>query len=254
MTKLELDQNEYGNFLRCLSVLKDVCNDVDIQGGFIRQRSNDLTTVFEMNLQDLFGEINLPISDTKRKLDLFKIFSGTDVSIEIVEVEEESDSYFEMTDNVSVLKFNFPARDFFDNKFMSTDELNKIFDLSDDNLILHDQLDTLVTDRIRIISENFNTNVIQVVFEDDKASIISTAQSKDQHATLKSEVPLNIAFEEKSFANLSVVQFCLEHDGDLEFKMYQDPEKNILLNKVSTNVGNIPVNVYSRSLLNSETN
>lgn len=251
MVNLELDQSEYNNFLRCLSVMKDICNDADIQGGMIRQRSNDLTTVFEMDLQNLFGSINLPISDCKRKLDLFKIFSGSDVSIEIDEEEEEADSYFKITDGISVLKFNFPARDFFDNKFMDTDELTKIFKISDDNLILHDMIDSLVTDRIRVISENFNTNVIQVTFTNDKASIISAAQSKDQYATLKSDIPLNISFEKKASANLSVVQFCLEHDGDLEFKVYQEPEKDILLNKVTTDVGNVPINIYSRSLLNS---
>ena len=51
MTRIEMDAEEFNEFLRCLLNLKEICNDVDIREGKIRQRSNDLTSVFEMDLE-----------------------------------------------------------------------------------------------------------------------------------------------------------------------------------------------------------
>ena len=38
---INLNAEGYVNFMRCLTNFKDVCNDVDIKNGFIRQRSNN---------------------------------------------------------------------------------------------------------------------------------------------------------------------------------------------------------------------
>ena len=80
-----LETEEYNDFLRCLINLREICNDVDIRGGYIRQRSNDLTSIFEMDLTSLIGDSQIPITNLKKKLDLLKTFSGQSVTIEIEE-------------------------------------------------------------------------------------------------------------------------------------------------------------------------
>ena len=61
MDQVNLSMEEYEQFLRCLSILKDICNDADIREGFIRQRTNDSTTVFEINMSSVLDELNLPL-------------------------------------------------------------------------------------------------------------------------------------------------------------------------------------------------
>lgn len=248
MTRIEMDAEEFNEFLRCLTNLKEICNDVDIREGTIRQRSNDLTSVFEMNLDSIIQDTNLPITDLKKKLDLFKTFSGQNVTIEITVGETESESFYTISDSISMIKFNFPTIGFMDNKYMTREELDNIFDLDEEDLILHDDLTTLITDRIRIISENFNTAAVQVKFKDDLASICAATQSKDQFAKFKTDIATNMALGNCS-SNLSTIPFSIEHDENVEFKMYKDPNQPVSLNKIATTLGPVEINIFSRSAI-----
>jgi hypothetical protein len=249
VTTIELDAEEYNDFLRCLINLREICNDVDIQGGMIRQRSNDLTAIFELNLKELVDESNLPISNLKKKLDLLKTFAGQEVKIEIHEGESESESFFIISDMQSSIRFLFPSLDFLDNKFMAEDELNNIFNLEEDDLLLHSDLSSVVTDRIKIITANFNTQAIRVELEDDQASVTASTASKDQVAKFKDGIPTNINFNGKYYSNLSTIPFSIEHDEDLVFKMYKDPNQNVSLNSIKTQLGSAEINIFSRSTL-----
>ena len=94
MTRIEFDSEDFNTFLRCLINLKEICNDVDIRSGIIRQRTNDLTSVFEMDLTSIIGDVALPIAGLKKRLDLFKTFTGQNVVCEITVGENESESYY----------------------------------------------------------------------------------------------------------------------------------------------------------------
>jgi hypothetical protein len=201
-----------------------------------------------MNLEPVIENVTFAISDLKKKLELLKTFAGQSVSIEIHEGETDSDSHYIVSDDFSSIKFNFPSMNFIDNKFMSQDELDNIFNLDEEDLILHDDLTTLITDRIKVIAENFNTAAIQVRFKDDEAAICATTQSKDQFANFKKDIPVNISLGNCS-SNLSTIPFSIEHDEDVEFKMYKDPAQDVSLNKLSTSLGSVSINVYSRSAI-----
>ena len=252
MATINLEEEEYNDFLRCLTNMKEICNDIDIRGGMIRQRSNDLTSVFEMDLTSIINEASIPITNLKKKLDLLKTFAGHKVSIDINEGETESESNFIVSDDQFSIKFLFPALEFMDNKIMTQAELDDIFDLNEDDLILTNDLNSIITDRIRIVTENFNTQAIQIKFDGDMASISAITQSKDQFAKFKNDIPTNIDFGGKFASNLSTIPFSIEHDTDLDFKMYKDPDHNISLNKISTELGSVNINIYSRSAITEE--
>ena len=107
--QVNLDATKYDEFLRVLLILKDICNDVDIREGFIRQRTNDSATVFEIDLTSIISNMNLPISELKNKLDIFKCFSGEEVSI------STTDDCFIIADQYSMLKIKNPILEFMDN-------------------------------------------------------------------------------------------------------------------------------------------
>jgi len=250
-TQITIDAENFNDFLRCITNLKEICNDVDIRNGIIRQRSNDLTSVFEMDLSSLLenARVNIPITNLKKKLDLLKTFAGQNVVIEVVEGETESESYFIISDDQSSIKFLFPSIEFMDNKFMSEDELENIFSLQEEDIILNDTLTSIITERIRIITDNFNTAAIQVKFTGNEASIIAATQSKDQFAKFKIGIPTNIDFGGNYISNLSTIPFGIEHDENVDFKMYKDANQNVSLNKIETTLGAIEINIYSRSAI-----
>ena len=90
---VSLSNEEFENFVRSLSVLKDVCNDVDINDGIIRQRTNDHTTIFQLDLSSLLPVVTMCLSNLKQKLDLLKMFSDEEVEIEISDKIKIKDQY-----------------------------------------------------------------------------------------------------------------------------------------------------------------
>ena len=75
----------------------------------------------------------MAISDIKRKLDLLKTFAGQDVTLNII---DGSPGHFIFEDSFSSLKFISPSLDYIDNKYMTIEELESIFNMSEDDLIL----------------------------------------------------------------------------------------------------------------------
>ncbi len=242
---LNLSVEEFNDFLRCLTNLKEVCNDIDVRGGFLRQRSNDKTSVFEIDMTPVLPGVDMAISDIKRKLDLLKTFAGQEVTLEIV---DGSPGHFIFSDSFSSLKFIAPSLQYIDNKYMSEEELEKIFVMNDDDLILEHDLTSMITERIRIITQSFNTDAIQIMFEGEEASIRAATQAKDQFAKFVTGITTNMLLEDCS-ALLSTIPFGIDHDTDVEFKMFKDPSQDIALNKFETHLGDIVMKILTRSAI-----
>ena len=111
---IALEAEQYNDFIRCLTNLKDVCNDVDIRGGFIRQRTNGNVSIFEIDITPIVGDINIAIIDLKNKLDLLKMFQGQEVTIEITESTPGDPGNFVFSDQFSSLRVVLPSPDFVD--------------------------------------------------------------------------------------------------------------------------------------------
>jgi len=240
-----LSSEQYNDFIRCLSTLQEVCNDVVIEQGIIRQRSNDNTSVFELNLNSIITDISISITNVKQKLNLLKTFQGQDVKIII------DDNSFMLSDNISFIKFLHPSADFMDNKYMHQNELDGIFSIEEENLLFDFELSSIITDRIKIVTQSFNSPAIQVKFNKNYASINAASQSKDQFARFIDEIEMNMELD-KCSSNLSTLPFGIDHDTDVNFKMYKVENQDIILNKFSTILGDIDVNIYSRSAIKSD--
>lgn len=248
---INLDVEQYETFLKCLGNLKDICNDVDIQGGIIRQRTTDKSTAFEIDLSSLIEDVNLGLSDIKNKLDMLKVFNGQEVQILIDEGTEENPGFFIFSDQYSSLKIKSPTRDYLDNKFMNTDQMGHIYSLSDEDLLIECDISKMISDRVKIISQGLNATAIQIIFSGETASMSASTQARDQHAKFLQDIITNVSFE-NSFANLSLIPFSIEHDTEIIFKMYINDERNISINTFKTTLGDININMYSRSSIISE--
>lgn len=236
--QVNLDSTNYDELLRILFILKDICNDVDIRDGFIRQRTDDSATIFEVDLTDIISNMSLPISELKNKLDVFKCFAGQEVSITTTE-----DS-FVISDQYSVLKIKKPILEYMDNKFISHEELSRVIVTNSEDLILSTQISKKISDRMKVISSSFHINSVQSIINGETASISCSTQSKDNFAEFVKNIVSNKELNHS--ANLVITPFVIDHDGDINFEMY-DLGNNIVINSFSTTVGSISVNLYTRA-------
>jgi len=238
-----MNDEQTESFLRCLSILRDICVDADIKNGLIRQRSADKTSIFEIDLTPLTTEVNLPLSNLKQKLDLFKIFSDTSVQLDV------SEEHFSFKDDHSVLSFKTPIAEYFPSEFINENELNNIFTLSEENLLIEKELSKVTTDRIKIVTQVFNTPTVQVRFNGNVAAIIANVQSKDQEAQFCDNIETNNIDVGNQTTNIVAIPFLIDHDTDIYFKMYSSDQPGVVFSKFSTQLGDVDINVYTRSAM-----
>ena len=241
MQSVNLDAEKFEQFVRCLSILRDICNDADIRNGIIRQRTNDNTTVFEIDLRQYIDDMDIPLPTVKGKIDLFKMFNGQEVEIS---TDEESYSF---TDQHTSLNFLKPNLDYLDNKYLPEDELESIFGTNPEDLLLTTDISETISERMKIVSQGFNVNTVQVALNGDNAVISMSSQARDQHAKLVSSVSLEREIYGES--NLVVTPLTVDHDSDMEFQIYYsvDGDSNIAVNKYATTIADSDIKIYSRS-------
>lgn len=246
---LGLTASKYNDLMRCLTNLKEVCMDVDIRGGFIRQRSNDKTSVFEIDLNPILQDSDMALTEIKRKLDVLKQYIGqNEVKLEIKNGDE---GYVLFSDSFTSFKASSPSLSYMDNKFMSQEELESIFSMNEEDLILEYNFSSIITERIRITTQNFNTETIQVNFIGEAANVKAVTQSKDQSCIFVPNIMTNMIINNSS-ALISNVPFGIEHDSAVVFKMYKDPNQDIAWSKFSTTLGDVNLNIYTRSSIVSD--
>jgi len=242
MQQVALSSESFDIFVRTVSMLTDICNDIDIREGIVRQRTNDKFSVFEIDLTPILTDIDLPISDLKKKLDLLKIFNGEEVEI----ISDETS--YSISDQYTLLKFEKSDLDYLDNKYMQENERDAVFIREEENTILSTEISKTISDRMKIITQGFNVNMVHIDFTGEEASITAKTQAKDQFANLLSGLISERVMNARS--NISNIPFIFDHDGDIEFKMYlSNEEEGICTNSFSTSIADVTINVYGRSSL-----
>jgi len=241
-----LEIESFNEFIKCLTNLKEVCNDADIRGGILRQRTNNHTSVFEVDLRAVFEESSIALTNLKQKLELLKSFQGQRVEVTIDDPDDGTLGYYMFKDEHSSIKFITPTMEFMDNKFMDEEELESIFPSNEDHLILEIDLPQILTDRIKTVTHYFSIETIVVEFNGETASISASTPSRDQTAKFSDGIIINEEIDNAS-TNISNVAFAMEHETDIKYSMFKDPNQSVALNKFKTSIGDIDINVYSRS-------
>lgn len=238
MMEVNIDVQKFDGFLRCLSILRDICNDVEIRGGVIRQRSNDKANIFEIDLRPIILESDIIISNLKQKLDLLRCFTGRQVKF----VTDEQDVLF--SDDYSEIKFINPRLDFLDNKFMTEQEFSSIFTLREEDVLLDIIVEKFISERMKVIAQVFNIVSFQMFFEGDMASIKASTTSKDQRATIVSKIPVNQNLT--CFSNLVTTPFIIDSDTNIALKMY-NVQDSLCINRFTASIGDCNISVFTRS-------
>ncbi len=241
--EVTIHPKDFSNLLRCLSLLNNNSNDVEIRGGILRQRSNNNACIFEMDLTPLVSDCDLVLSNIKSKLSLLKALSKQEVKVTAI----DNDIFF--SGERSTFKFEMPRIDFMDNKFISGEEFARIFTLREEDVVLEYALGKDIFSLMKVTSGQFKIASFQISFEGSTAAIIATNTNKSHYCKIEQGIPIKKPF--KGFSNLVVTPFLIDHDGDILLKMYNFQE-TVCVNKFKTLVGKITVVVCGRSQLIEE--
>jgi hypothetical protein len=243
--EITLTAKDFSHFLRCLSVLKGICSDVDIRGGVLRQKSTDRANIFEMDLTPLILDCDIPISGLEMKLTLLKGLSNQQVKITITDDE----IYF--SGKHSTYKFKNPKPDFMStsNKFISSEEFSNTFTIKEEDLVLEYVVTKDISNFMKVTAVQFKIVSFQVCFNGNLASITAFSSSEDQFSEIEYGIPTNKPL--KGFSNIVNRPFLLDRDRSMLFKMYLVSE-DVFINKFTSSLGKIAMDVYGRSQLMEE--
>jgi hypothetical protein len=242
----DLTPENFSMFVRCLSVLRDNCRDVDIKKGMIRERTDRLTSIFQIDLSSILPDAEIVIGDIKESLDLLKPFLERDVKLIVDEkgcsfVDEYSKSYFAK-----------PMNEFIDNKFVSDKELDKVIQIVDEDLILDVDLPRVVTDRINVYGRGYSVNTMQIRLDGESASLHMKPISNDREIKFIGDMVMNKSLDGCYISNIVTVPFIIDHDNDMNLKSYISSEKSTILNKFSSTIEDADIVIYSTAEIRKE--
>jgi len=243
----------WGDFLVLCEKLKRECNDIDIKGSVLRQRSNDKTTIVESDLTAIFGGTNadISISNVAKKLEHFKSIDKKNPVTITVNCERGSSKDYVISDANQDLKLVTPAYQFIDNKFMTYDELDAIFTLEPMSVPFVEYIVTPAISKLILgFMKRANIKAYQVVVENGSAHLSMNTQAKDQFLRPKVKVDVDENFDSSNEVSLNCTQLPLEYMDKtlMNVRCYKDPEQDISLNFHNTTYGkSLPVKFYTRS-------
>lgn len=235
-----LDSGKFLSFYRILSIFKDVCPDLDIRDGIIRQKSGNGFAMLELDITPLIEDISLPFISLNEKLELFKPFQGQEITI------ESSEKFIRISDRYSSLGFRKPATTYIKCKYIPLDEVGNVSNIADEDLIMTLPISKMISDRIKSVSKVFASDAVTVSFKGKTGKIYMIKDSKEQEAVLVKDIPLDI--ELKAETVMSVTPFIVDHDGDILFRMYGISSKQALT-QFRTTIDDINMTIYHRSTL-----
>jgi len=244
---ISMSSDSFEEFLRCLSILREYCSDADIREGIIRQRSNDSSSVFELDLTSILEDVSIPISGLKSQLDLLKMFVEHEVTLTVNQPEKQGENgWYLFSDEYSSLKFEMAASEYLDNKFMPEDEIQSVFDLKEEDLILSTDISGFISERMKIVSGGFNITNLEVDIQGEEATISTKTQAGDQTAKFIEGLVTDKVLECTS--HMVITPFIIDHDGDIVFKMY-NIQPTVSGNIFTTSIKDIDIKIYTRSTL-----
>jgi len=245
MNEKTMTKDSFSSLLDVLSLIKDVCNDVDIRNGEIRQLVNNKSFLVEADLQTYLDDSDLVLPLIKNKLSLLSIFldGSNDNEIKFMEF----DNKYIFSDDVTLLRFTVSSNsEHLDNKHMTIEERDKLFIVDPLKLLFSCKLDKFIQNKIKIITENLNVDDVIINIVDNQASFDIVSFNKLNDAKILKNIPVQLVDGKHYRVTLSAIPFKLDYQNDLEFFMYDISENGNgkVLCKLETEFNDCKLNIY----------
>jgi hypothetical protein len=249
MTSITIGKDEFIEFLRALTALKDICTDITIEKGMIRQRIDSRESFFQMDLRHILGDCSIPISHLKLKLDLLKTFFSEEVILSI----NDDNTFYSFEDAVSRYSFKWTDTKMMseNSRYINDDELGKLIGKYED-IILETTIDKKVSDRIKLASQLFSVRNVTLEFSERFAKLKSEHQNKEQNAIFMKDIVSLL--DGDAFITLSIIPLTVDHDGPMTFEVAAQKINNKIqvLQTVDMKMNNTEITFYGASILKTD--
>jgi hypothetical protein len=244
MNRITIDSGKFSDLVKVFSIFKDLCHDIDIREGIIRQKTNDGVCVFEIDLSSIIGNIDLPISQLKNKFDIFKSFYGQEIDI----INDGTNC--KISDIYSSITFMNPFLDLMDNKYIPSEEISRQMDITEESLLMKLSIEKKITERFKAITQAFNSKSITISFNNDRGVILCATKGKENKAEFIRDIILEREANYKT--NLSFIPFILDYDSEIIYNVYENQEVMIASHIFKSTISDVNITIYTRSQLVSE--
>jgi hypothetical protein len=240
--KIPLTKESLKTFLQVLNYLSKTNKDVSIENGHIRQRSNTIHSVFDIDCTSVLGDANIKMTNIGSKEKLLTIFKKQMVDVDIY---IDKDEYI-FTDGTSALSFKKPYKVI--NDFITETELDEIINPTQCIRVSKYSVSKQLLERINNWSIGLESEYLKVVFEKDKISVKLEMKEKVQSVVGTLLTINTLDYNElKGDCSFPIAPFNIDTNNfDMEF--WYNAEKEILFIKLGTNIGVtniIPISVWA---------
>jgi hypothetical protein len=127
------------------------------------------------------------------------------------------------------------------NNFRNVDEKDLIFDIN---------IQKIIVNRIKVISQNFGIDNVQMIYNSENAELIAQTESMDKRAVFMKDIILNKTID-NSFSNLSLIMFKIDNDNELNLRFFDfsTESRTMGLNIVKTQLRDIDIEIYGGSTI-----
>ena len=197
-TKLTLNEKQWQSFCKILQGLSRQCFDADIIDGVIRQRANDTSAIFEVDITSMLDSSSFPIPSIKDHLALLKDLAGQ------VTIERGQNKVI-FFDAVSPYTLPVANRKYLDNKFMSEQELDSILQSHPQRTtpLIRYIIEKTNLKRIRMALATFHAKSYKVVLDNNFAFLsLKQGDAKSKGSNVSMEVIKNIPLSQRATGHM----------------------------------------------------
>jgi len=235
--EIMLSRDVFEKFVKCMDNFKLFCSNIDIRGGFVRQRVDNSTFVFEIDLNSIIGNSDIQLFSLKDKVELLKIFLGNDVKFNV-----ENNS-FSVSDHFSSIIFRAISDSYIGpNKFIDKEEFEKILDLKNYQNIFSINISSEILKRINQLRKKMEVENVVLKISNNNATFLIPSPSKEKFVKIFSDTVVESKIEGETF--LPNVFFSLGDTASLDFFINN---KYYCINILKTKIEDLSVTLYSRS-------
>jgi len=244
-----LSKKQFKELYTFLNIIKPNFQDFCIVNGGFRSRNNNHVCVVEANFHYLKG-MNFIIANIKA---FVKMLSALDKKAEITVAADYKNISF--IDGYQTVTFKNSPPDFCDNKFVTDNEINKIFhdNIDKNRPLIKETLPKSIVHTIYKVSRVNNTETITFKHSEDNLnegkifiSPLGRNNDSDREYAIKLKEKLLTPMDKDHYFSISNVPFTFnKSDMILNYKFFVD--QNILGIVHDTKVDDLPITIYSRS-------
>jgi len=238
---IDLDRDKFSNLLDIFELICKLCSDVSIINGRIRQPSDRKTSIFDINLTDLFNIDNIPtiyLTGIASKIGIFNPFKNQkrDVKIAI------EDTRYVFSDDFTNIILTKPLERYMSNPYINEEDFKLKLDLSDDGIIFEKVLDKMLIDRLSAYHRFVSASSIRIECRNNMAQFCVSAQDTSSSATNISLPKLQLNKDINCDYSFTMMPFLLS-DSCVELKGYIRNDDKIVIN-LNMEMGDIPISVW----------